>query len=59
MKILQESPDRAIVRTCAYAPPTLRRLGDIAGMTAAGSGIQSENGQPGNCSQENHRRPCR
>lgn len=59
MEIQQESPEGAITSGCAYSPPRLRLLGDLASLTAAGSGIQSENGQPGNCSQENHRQPCR
>lgn len=58
MNIQQVLPVKVIARKCAYEPPTLRMLGDIAGMTAAGSGIGSENGNPGNCSQDN-RRPCR
>lgn len=44
----------------AYASPVLTRLGMLCELTAAGSNqILTEQGNPGNCSQDANRTVCR
>jgi hypothetical protein len=41
-----------------YQKPELKKFGRVGTLTMAGSGLGTETGQPGNCSQ-NNRKPCR
>ena len=59
MKLHDESLQVATVGKAAYATPTLRRLGSLAELTAAGSAVILEQGNPGNCSQDLGRGQCR
>lgn len=59
MNLHQDSQKTATVAKAAYAKPNLIRLGSVSALTAAGSGPDLEQGNPGNCSQNTNARPCR
>ena len=42
-----------------YCRPILIEYGPVSRLTQAGSGLDIENGNPGNCSQNTNARPCR
>lgn len=43
----------------AYASPKLKFYGRVSALTMAGSGIDTETGKPGNCSQNTSKKACR
>lgn len=59
MELQYTSPQATTVVKAAYATPSLRRLGSLSELTAAGSAIILEQGNPGNCSQDTSRGQCR
>lgn len=62
-QILEQEPEQKkfvlVTGKTAYATPKLKFYGRVSALTMAGSGIDTENGQPGNCSQTPSRKPCR
>lgn len=50
--------DLTVERQQKYQPEVLHAPGSVRRLTAAGSGPQVENGNPGNCSQTKGRKPC-
>ncbi len=57
MKLDHALPSQGALKA-TYQAPVLRLLGSVAELTAAGSPPNVEQGNPGNCSQ-NDAAPCR